>query len=360
MGKGKLIGLILVVVAVAIVGIIAVASANQPEPVTPQEPITVSGYIGGEKTSLFDDEQFKQLASNAGLDVNHKKAGSYAMMDADLEGMDYLFPSSQAAESYGKAKKISTTSSDIVFNTPIVVYTYRDIADALVKSKVMSKDGETYLLDVDAACKAMLANKKWSDLGYKKGYGQFKIESTDPTKSNSGNEWAALLATVLNDGSPATVESVKRDAKSLKAIFAKSGWMDVSSEDSFSQFIVLGKGSKPMMVGYESQVLDLAVNDPSSYKQIKDDLVIAYTTPTVWSTHVFMSLDSNGEKLLDLLRSDEVQKLAWERHGFRGASLKGADSPSRFGVAGVPESVPASVELPNNNAMQELLSVLKT
>ena len=358
--KGKVVGLVLVVAAVAIVGSVVAWQGSRPEPVEPEEPVAVVGYLGGEKISLFEDEEFQRLAKESGLEVDYKKAGSYDMMTADREGMDYLFPSSQAAAAYGKSQGVETTSSDIVLNSPIVVYTYRDVADSLVGSGVVSRNGDVYMLDVDAAVQAMLADKTWSDLGYADGYGQFRIDSTDPLRSNSGNEWAALIATVLNGGSPATAESVRRDGDSLRAIFSKSGWMETSSEDSFNQFLILGKGSKPMMVGYESQVLDLAVNDPDTYKQVSDDLVVCYTTPTVWSTHVFMSLDDEGEQLGELLQSDAVQRLAWERHGFRGATLKGTSSPSRFGVSGIAESVPAAVELPNNDAMQELMSQLSS
>lgn len=356
-GKSRIIGLVLVLVAVLVSGI-AMVSRHTATPTVPAQTVQVNGYLGGEKISLFDDKQFSELASKAGITVSYRKAGSFAMMSESAKGMDYLFPSSQAAAEYGKTKGIASTSGTIVFNTPIVVYTYRDIADALVSSGIMTESGGVYRLDVKAASDAMLADKTWADLGYADGYGQFKIDSTDPTKSNSGNEWAALLATVMNGGQPATQASIQRDADSLRRIFAKSGWMDVSSEDSFSQFLVLGKGSKPMMVGYESQILDLAVNDPDTYAQVKDDLVIAYTTPTVWSTHVFMPLSDNGKKLLALLTGDDVQKLAWRKHGFRGANVRGKNDTSIFGVTGVAESVPASVDLPNATAMQTLLSVL--
>lgn len=358
MSKGKLLGLVLVVVAVLVAGGAFVWQQSRPAPVAPAEPTTVTGYLGGEKISLFDDDQFKSLAAQAGLSISYKKAGSLAMMDAGHTGMDYLFPSSQAAVAYGQAQGVSAQSSDIILNSPIVIYTYKDVADALVGSGVMSKDGDTYKLDAAAAVDAMVADKTWADLGYANGYGQFRIDSTDPAKSNSGNEWAALVATVLNGGQPATADSVARDADKIRAIFQKSGWMETSSEDSFSQFLTLGEGSKPMMVGYESQVLDLAVNQPDLYKQVKDSLVVAYTTPTEWSTHVLVSLDDNGDRLRDFLRSDDVQKLAWERHGFRGASQLGTDSASRFGVPGIAERVPAAVELPNNDAMQELIGVV--
>ena len=211
--------------------------------------------------------------------MSYRKAGSLAMMEASTEGMDYLFPSSQAAVAYGGERGIETLSEEIALNSPIVVYTYRDVAEALVGSGVMSQDGDVYLLDVDAAVQAMLASKTWADLGYTAGYGQFRIDSTNPAQSNSGNEWAALIANSLAGGQPATVETVERDAAQIQAIFQKSGWMETSSEDSFRQFLTLGEGSKPMMVGYESQVLDLAVNEPDLFAQVADDLVVAYTTP---------------------------------------------------------------------------------
>lgn len=359
LGKDKIIGLILVIVAVVVTGVATMTQNAKKAAQVSATKISVNGYLGGEKISLFEDGQFAKLAANAGLDVSYKKAGSFAMMSEDTKGMDYLFPSSQAASEYGKANGVKAQSSAIVFNTPIVVYTYRDIADALVKSGIMKHSGDVYMLDVKAASDAMLADKTWADLGYANGYGQFKIDSTDPSQSNSGNEWAALLATVLNGGQPATQSSIQRDADSLHRIFAKSGWMDVSSEDSFSQFLVLGEGSKPMMVGYESQILDLAVNDPDTYKQIKDDLVVAYTTPTVWSTHVFMALDSKGKQLQNLLSGKDVQQLAWKRHGFRGANVHGKNDISAFGVKGIASSVPASVDLPNTEAMKELLTVLQ-
>ena len=355
MSRGKIVGLVLVVAAVLVVGVALVWQRAQPEPVAPE---AVSGYLGGEKISLFEDDDFKSLAQKAGLEISYKKAGSLAMMDADSSGMDYLFPSSQAAVAYGQAKGVKAQSSDIVLNSPIVIYTYRDVADALVGSGIMSKNGDVYQLDAIKAVDAMVANKTWADLGYKAGYGQFRIDSTDPAQSNSGNEWAALVATALNGGQPATSESVARDADKIRAIFQKSGWMETSSEDSFSQFLTLGEGSKPMMVGYESQVLDLSVNQPDLYKQVKDSLVVAYTTPTEWSTHVLVSLDDKGDKLRDFLKSDDVQRLAWERHGFRGASQLGTDSASRFGVPGIAERVPAAVELPNNDAMQALIGVV--
>ena len=353
----RIIGLIIVIAVVGAIGGLKAMEAAKPAPAA--EPTKVTGYLGGEKIGLFEDDEFLKLCRDAGLDVSYRKAGSLDMMTADQKGMDYLFPSSRAAVSYGEAKGVSTAGADIVFNSPIVIYTHKEVADALTASGVMSVDaGGVYRMDMAKAVDAMLADKTWADLGWQGGYGQFRIDSTDPTKSNSGNEYAALLAIVMNNGLPATTESVARDADKIQRIFSKSGYMETSSEDSFTQFLTLGAGSKPTMVGYESQILDLAVNQESTYDQVKDDLVMVYPTPTVWSTHVLIPLDDTGRKLLQVLKSDEVQQLAWKRHGFRMASGLGATSVSEFGVPGVLESVDKVSELPDNDAMQELIGLL--
>lgn len=359
LSKTKIIGLAALLVVVLVLGGMAVwrgwQSKNAPTPVKQQQ---VTGYLGGEKISLFEDEEFTKAMAKHGINVDYRKAGSLAMMDADKQGMDYLFPSSKAAVEYGKAKQVDTSRADVVFNSPIVLYTHKAVADGLVKSGIMSKGGNVYHMDMAKAVEAMKANKTWADLGWKDGYGQFRIDSTDPVKSNSGNEYAALIATVLNGGQPATVDSVQRDASVLKAIFSKSGWMETSSEDSFNQFLTLGIGSKPMMVGYESQILDLTVNQLDAWKQVKDDVVIVYPTPTVWSSHMLVPLDDKGVKLQQALKSKDVQQLAWERHGFRSASFVGTDPIKRFGVPGTVDQIPAVSELPDNNAMQKIIDVL--
>lgn len=361
LSKSKIIGLIALLAVVGVVCGTLVWRQSQPAPAEPTEQVSITGYLGGEKIGLFDDAKFKALAAKQGIAIDYRKAGSLAMMDADRKGMDYLFPSSRAAVEYGNAKGVKATQSDIVFNSPIVLYTHKAVADGLVNGGLMTKDDSgAYHMDMAKAVDAMVANTTWADVGYTAGYGQFRIDSTDPVKSNSGNEYAALLATVLNGGQPATVDSVARDGKTIASIFAKSGWMETSSEDSFNQFLTLGVGSKPMMVGYESQLLDLAVNQPDAFKQIKDDVVIVYPTPTVWSTHTLMALDEKGGTLLNLLKTPAVQKLAWERHGFRAANFAGTDSISRFGVPGTLDQIPAVSELPNNDAMQQLIATLQS
>lgn len=361
LSKSKIIGLIALLAVVGVVCGTLVWRQSQPAPAEPTEQVSITGYLGGEKIGLFDDAKFKALAAKQGIAIDYRKAGSPAMMDTDRKGMGYLFPSSRAAVEYGNAKGVKAPQSDIVFNSPIVLYTHKAVADGLVNGGLVTKDDSgAYHMDMAKAVDAMVANTTWADVGYTAGYGQFRIDSTDPVKSNSGNEYAALLATVLNGGQPAMVDSVARDGKTIASIFAKSGWMETSSEDSFNQFLTLGVGSKPMMVGYESQLLDLAVNQPDAFKQIKDDVVIVYPTPTVWSTHTLMALDEKRRHTAEPVENTGGAEAGvgapWlprgqlRRHRF--------DQPIRRGRHARPD--PAVSELPNNDAMQHLITTLQS
>ena len=180
LSKSKIIGLIALLAVVGVVCGTLVWRQSQPAPAEPTEQVSITGYLGGEKIGLFDDAKFKALAAKQGIAIDYRKAGSLAMMDADRKGMDYLFPSSRAAVEYGNAKGVKAPPSDIVFNSPIVLYTHKAVADGLVNGGLVTKDDSgAYHMDMAKAVDAMVANTTWADVGYTAGYGQFRIDSTD-------------------------------------------------------------------------------------------------------------------------------------------------------------------------------------
>ena len=360
LSKSKIIGLIALLAVVGVVCGTLVWRQSQPAPAEPTEQVSITGYLGGEKIGLFDDAKFKALAAKQGIAIDYRKAGSPAMMDTDRKGMGYLFPSSRAAVEYGNAKGVKAPPKRHRLQlTDCAIHAQgrggrareRRTCDQGRFWRVPHGYGQSRGRDG--------RQHNMADVGYTAGYGQFRIDSTDPVKSNSGNEYAALLATVLNGGQPVMVDSVARDGKTIASIFAKSGWMETSSEDSFNQFLTLGVGYKPMMVGYESQLLDLAVNQPDAFKQIKDDVVIVYPTPTVWSTHTLMALDEKRRHT-----AEPVENTGGAEAGVGApwlpANFAGTDSISRFGVAGTLDQIPAVSELPNNDAMQHLITTLQS
>ena len=59
-----------------------------------------------------------------------------------------------------------------------------------------------------------------------------------------------------------------------------------------------------------------------------------YPTPTVWSTHVYIALDDQGKKGTEALLDEEVQRLAWEKHGIPDQQLRNIGTRGRPGGDG--------------------------
>ena len=58
-----------------------------------------------------------------------------------------------------------------------------------------------------------------------------------------------------------------------------------------------------------------------------------YPTPTVWSSHVYIALDEAGTAGIDALLDEDIQRLAWEKHGFRTGVY---DTPRMQPISGCP------------------------
>lgn len=312
--KKKVAGLILLIMVMAVIGGVYLYQGKQKKTVA-------DGYLGGEKIGLLEDEEVRDiLAKKYNLDVSYSKAGSLDMVTADLNGKDYLFPSSNIALEYYEDMHGKPAQSEIIFNTPIVIYSHRPIVEALEREGLVTKEGEVSYIDMNKLVELIESDTRWADIGVNELYGRISVDTTDPSKSNSGNMFAALLGNVLNGGETLTEQDVLQVLPKLQGIFNKLGYMETSSADLFNQFLKLGVGAKPLVVGYESQLIEYAAQNPEDYEKIKEDIVVLYPTPTVWSSHVMIALDDDGKQFLNALQDEEIQKLAWIKHGFRTGS----------------------------------------
>ena len=325
-----------------------------------QSRVTVlDGYLGGEKIGLFEDEEAAEiLRREYHLEFQYSRAGSLDMVTADQTGMDYLFPSSQTALAYYEDEKGQPVQDEIIFNTPIVLYTHQLVLDALMREGIVEEEEGVYYADMVKLTDLIMADTSWADLGVPELYGKVSVDTTDPAKSNSGNMFAALLANVLNGGETVDETTVENVIPKLQEIFARLGYMETSSSDLFNQFLRMGVGAKPMIAGYESQLLEFAVENPEDYEQMKDDLMMIYPSPTVWSTHVYIALDEAGRAGAEALLDRDIQKLAWEKHGFR-TSTYGAASQSFEGI--IEEMAPEVtrvMQVPDYPAMRRIIDSL--
>lgn len=347
--KRRIIGLLLVVAV--IVGSVVYVTVRDRTTVT-----TLNGYLGGEKIGIFEDLEIQEiLRKKYQLDLDYLKAGSIDMVSADHTGRNYLFPASQTALELYEMQHGKPSQSEIIFNTPIVLYTWQEVLDAFIDEGFVTEQNGVYAIDLLQLVEAIEAKMTWEDIGLPEYYRHISVGTTDPTKSNSGNMFAGLLANTLVGGT-ASMSNVREVLPRLESIFERLGYMESSSADIFNSFIKTG--TRPLIAGYENQVLEYALEDPARWDKIKDDIVLLYPSPTVWSSHVYIALDEPGRRGIEGLLDPEVQRLAWEAHGFRMSAQDLSVEADRFGVRGLAPRVTQVAPMPDAETMDLIIKTL--
>jgi hypothetical protein len=322
--------------------------------------VTVKGSIGGEKSGFLKDPEVQRiLASRYGLTVDASRAGSIDMVRGSVAGQDFLWPSSQIALELFKEKGGKSNKAEILFNSPIVLYSWQGVTNALMKIGVVQKIQDTYyIIDFPKLVRLINEGKQWKEIGVPQLYGKVSLVSTDPTRSNSGNMFAGLLANLLNKGEVVNETSVKAVLPGVKQFFGRLGYLQQSSSDLFTQFLQQGMGSYPLIVGYEAQLIEFGIENPQYSGKLQNEIITLYPRPTVWSSHPLIALTANGERLLTALQDQEIQRLAWEKHGFRSGIVGVQNDTKRLPVRGVPATIENVIPMPRPQVMELIIRTL--
>ena len=228
------------------------------------------------------------------------------------------------------------------------------MVEALKKAGVITVRDGIHYVDMQTLAKLMVEGKSWQKIGLNNQYGEILVDTTDPSASNSGNMFLGLLANAMNGNKMVSMDQAKELLPDLKKIYQSIGYMNTSSADLFSQFLTLGAGSYPIIAGYESQLLEYSVQDPETYKRVKDNIIILYPEPTVWSSHIFISLNKKAEVAIDALTDKKVQDLAWKDHGYR-TIVSGSQDQDQFKVPGLASDVTQIMQMPSYDVMTYLV-----
>ncbi|MFN8562272.1 MAG: substrate-binding domain-containing protein [Anaerolineae bacterium] len=307
---------LIVLAFIAVVAIILLLSLIQRT--TPHEVQQVTCYVGSEKAGFLDNPEVKTiLRDQYGLEVSYTKMGSIEQAYVDSSQVDCLWPSNTSAlEIYRDAHKqefdAGSISYETMFNSPIVLYSWGPLVDALVQQGLFTPVDNYYTVDTAQLVSLLFQSPapSWQSLNVSGLYGNFNIITTDPTRSNSGNMFYGLLANMLVGGQVATLDSLKDQLPSIKAYFENQGYMEESSGVLFDRFINTGMGANPIIANYESLLIEFSVAHQDSLDMIRDEIRIIYPTPTVWSAHPLIARTSAGKRLIEALRDEQLQRIA--------------------------------------------------
>ena len=101
---------------------------------------------------------------------------------------DFVFFSDQRYYEYyqtpaasGEALRLQRKKSAVALNTPIVLYSWDQVTQALMAQGIVSEtDGVFYVTDMPRLLAYINEGKKWSEIGVGGLYGSVNIASTDP------------------------------------------------------------------------------------------------------------------------------------------------------------------------------------
>lgn len=321
--------------------------------------VTVKVLVGGEKMAfLANPKVIARLKSKYGLTIDASKVGSIDMVASTNPGVDALWPSSQIASELFRLHGGVPIADETIFNSAIVMYASTTVADALVAAKIAEKrDGSVYVIDCKKLFETGDGALTWVSLNLPRVNGKVKVYSSDPQKTNSGLMFAALLANILNGGEVVTDKELPGISPKVNTYFKRLGTMERSTSDLFQSFLS-NPMFKPIIVGYENQIVEYALQHPEHQVLLRSQIQILYPVPTVWSSHPFIALTSNGKRVIEALKDPEIQKIAWEEHGFRSGLLGATNDPRVLTVGGIPKTVDSIIPVPSALVMQKIMDGL--
>jgi hypothetical protein len=289
-------------------------------------PKQLFGFAGGEKEGFIGNARVRGLLERRfGLVLDARRAGSVEMVRERAlldQKPQFLWPSSSVLVEVARTSGVKISRDQVIFNSPIVLYSWDRIADGLVKAGFAEPaGGPRYTIDLMKLLKAIIAGESWASLGVSDLFGRARIVSTDPNRSNSGFMFAGLAASLLS-GDVIALDTLPRIDGDVATVFKRMGFKPPSSGKLFDDYIAGGAGAQPLIVGYENQLVEWVLQDPERWKRVDANApakpVIIYPRPTAFSAHPLISIERAADELIDALTSEAVLELAWEDHGFRG------------------------------------------
>lgn len=344
--KEKIIGIVILVVII-IIALGAKALLNKDT----KNVNKIYAAVGGGKEDFLADEDVKKiLADKYGLEIMNEswsngKLVKESVFRQDGGKYDLIFFSDQRFYDYyklppkvGEASREYVVDGGLTLNTPIVIYSWDTVVDALIEQKIVTVvNGVHYITDMEKLINYILEGKKWGDIGLDI-YGYINIDSTDPVTSSPGATYYGLLLSIMSEGQ-VTEFNIKNSLPKLKEFYLKSGYMNNTPADLFEMYLKTGVGSKPMIVDYEKSIIEFKNANPQGWEQVKDKVRILYPTPTIWNSHCIATFNELGTDYLKAFQDTEIQQIAWEKYGFRVGITGGNYNVSTLGIDGIPQSI---------------------
>ncbi len=346
-------------IGLAVLGLVAAAAVFLTQRRGP-EPVEISMVYGGEKTAFLENPRLKEILAREGVTLSLQRAGSIEMATTlDVTGRDCVWPSSAVAADIARLSGKRPLAVETIFSSPIVLFAWDEVAEAMSAADLVAEREGFLYGDAVAVVGRIMEGARWREDFKLPIFGPFRVLSTDPAISNSGNLWAGLLAIGMNGGEPPDPPRMRELAPAIKAYFDAMGYMETSSGPMFEGFLTQGMGARPLISGYENQLVEFVAQNASAADLIRSRIRVIYPEPTVYASHPMIAMTPACQRLIEILRGEEVQDIAWSEHGFRTGLIGVTNDPAALRLARLPETITAVAPMPSAEATMDLVEVLR-
>lgn len=327
---------------------------------------------GGKEDFIADEDVVTIIRNKYGLNVvydswsNGKLIVNPLVREDGVTPYDAMFCSDQrfydyyklpANRSKGESERNTVTNGGLILNTPIVIYSWASITDALVAQNIVEEVNGTYFIkDMNGLLDMILTGKTWKDIGVDL-YGSINVKSTDPVTSSPGATYYGLLLSIMCEGN-ISEENVNNNLPKLKEFYEKAGYMNNTPADLFESYLKMGAGAYPMIVDYEKSLIEFANSNLDGFNQVKDEIRVLYPTPTIWNSHCIASFDERGDEFYKVFEDKEISQIAWEKYGFRTGVTGGNYDVSSIGITGIPQNITSTVSSLKMDVYEKLIDYL--
>ena len=285
--------------------------------------------VSVKETYYSDDELIKKE-----LLTNNKKIYN-GIIFGDKKYLDYY--KTPANISLGEKERDTVKTSYSFLTTPLVIYTWDSILNVLVEKGIVSEvSGTYYITNMNDFLELISGNNKWSDIGLNiEGNINVETESLKPYNSAAAFYELLLLSISNGDLSENNLNQVLSD---FNEIYSKKNFLSSSDSDLFDLFLRLGINSKPMIAGYESEIIKFSNEYPEVYATLKDKVKILYPASTIMSSYPIATLDDDGA-LVKSFDDKEIQEIILKEYG-----LRVDNGTVNYDVSTLNVSIPATIK----------------
>jgi hypothetical protein len=328
----------------------------------PFRHITTVRALLASKRDFFQDEQVKRILMARGYQVHITPAGSRDLAaKPDLDSYHFVFPSGHVANEHVKSRRTGKHAVPYrPFFTPVVLGTFREYAEALVKAGVATPHGQgaqPFYYNLDVRLFMQLAGKRWSDYQLANG-NRVIIQSPDPCKAYSGAMLVGFLASAIEADPPQTAEAAESLAHRVKPHVDAQG--QASEDMAPKYFAPEGPTHAVIAVIYEHQYLAHQLERRGADK----DRVLLYPTVQHQSTPELISFTPEGDRIGELMMTDPQLRRRAVELGFHSLGWNGAteqDFAGHLAGNGLPEPPSGEkgrVALPKAELFERMLDVV--